>query len=136
MFSFADVRAAQAERQVASTVSGSAASAAAVMARERSDEGSGGAAQTLDGSAAGPAGLPPQRPGQEAAPQAETRVKCTGTVTPEATCGTIRLKLLKIGALITISVRRVRIAMASGCPWTQEWRLAAARLHHARGSPG
>ena len=64
------------------------------------------------------------------------RIGLAHTQFAEATCGTIRLKLLKIGALITISVRRVRIAMASGCPWTQEWRLAAARLHHARGSPG
>ena len=29
-----------------------------------------------------------------------------------ATCGTIRTKLLKIGALVTVSVRRVRVAMA------------------------
>jgi hypothetical protein len=33
-----------------------------------------------------------------------------------ASCGTIRLKLLKIGALVRISVRRIKIAMASGCP--------------------
>jgi len=53
----------------------------------------------------------------------------------EATCGTIRLKLLKIGALVTVSVRRIRFAMASACPYAQEWRLAAARLALARGSP-
>jgi hypothetical protein len=53
----------------------------------------------------------------------------------EATCGTIRLKLLKLGALITISARRVRIAFASACPNAQEWRLAAARLANARASP-
>ena len=35
----------------------------------------------------------------------------------DATCGTIRLKLLKIGALVTISVRRIKLAMASGCPY-------------------
>src|SRR6266516_5034 len=33
-----------------------------------------------------------------------------------ATCGTIRRKLFKIGALVTISVRRIKFAMASGCP--------------------
>ena len=49
----------------------------------------------------------------------------------EATCGTIRLKLLKIGALVTISVRRIRFAMASACPYAQEWRLAATRLAQA-----
>jgi hypothetical protein len=52
-----------------------------------------------------------------------------------ATCGTIRLKLLKIGALVKISARRVKIAFASACPSAAEWSLAAARLAHARGSP-
>jgi hypothetical protein len=46
----------------------------------------------------------------------------------KATCGTIRLKLLKIGALIRVSVRRIKIAMASGCPLAQVWGLAAMRL--------
>ena len=32
----------------------------------------------------------------------------------DATCGTIRLKLLKIGALVRRSVRRIKFAMASG----------------------
>jgi hypothetical protein len=45
-----------------------------------------------------------------------------------ATCGTIRLKLLKIGALVRISVRRVKIAMASACPAALDWRRAAIRL--------
>jgi hypothetical protein len=45
-----------------------------------------------------------------------------------ATCGTLRLKLLKIGALVRISVRRVSIAMASACPWQHEFALAHARL--------
>jgi hypothetical protein len=46
----------------------------------------------------------------------------------EATCGTIRLKLLKIGALVRISVRRIRIAMSSACPSAQIWAVAAVRL--------
>lgn len=45
-----------------------------------------------------------------------------------ATCGTIRLKLLKIGALVCISVRRIKIAMASGCPVARDWGRAAIRL--------
>jgi hypothetical protein len=56
----------------------------------------------------------------------------------KATCGTIRLKLLKIGALVTISVRRIKIAMASGCPVAATWGLAATRLvaaANARASP-
>jgi hypothetical protein len=49
----------------------------------------------------------------------------------QATCGTIRLKLLKIGALVTTSVRRIRIAMASAYPWRDEWELAHALLSAA-----
>lgn len=49
-----------------------------------------------------------------------------------ATCGTIRLKLLKIGAVVTTSVRRVKVAMASAYPWRDEWELAHALLHAAR----
>jgi hypothetical protein len=55
-----------------------------------------------------------------------------------ASCGTIRLKLLKIGALVRISVRRIKIAMASGCPTAEVWGCAAVRLNaaaSARGSP-
>ena len=55
-----------------------------------------------------------------------------------ASCGTIRLKLLKIGALVRISVRRIKIAMASGCPAATAWCDAAVRLNaaaSARGSP-
>jgi hypothetical protein len=46
----------------------------------------------------------------------------------QATCGTIRLKLLKIGALVRISVRRIKIAMASACPAAKDWGRAAIRL--------
>jgi hypothetical protein len=45
-----------------------------------------------------------------------------------ATCGTIRLKLLKIGAIVRFSVRRIKIAMASACPAARDWLLAAIRL--------
>jgi hypothetical protein len=34
----------------------------------------------------------------------------------KATCGMIRLKLLKIGALVKVSLRRIKVAMASACP--------------------
>jgi Transposase DDE domain group 1 len=56
------------------------------------------------------------------------RIGLHGTDLAEATCGTIRLKLLKIGALVRISVRRIRIAMASACPAAPVWSLAAVRL--------
>jgi Transposase DDE domain group 1 len=49
----------------------------------------------------------------------------------EATCGTIRLALLKIGALVRISVRRIKVAMASSCPYQREYAQAHARLRQA-----
>lgn len=59
------------------------------------------------------------------------RIGLAHTQFAAATCGTIRLKLLKIGAQVRISVRRVKIAMASAYPWQQEWALAHARLSNA-----
>jgi hypothetical protein len=56
------------------------------------------------------------------------RIGLKHTQFAKATCGTIRLKLLKIGALVTISVRRVKIAMASACPYAHEFGLAHAFL--------
>ena len=56
------------------------------------------------------------------------RIGLAGTELATATCGSIRLKLLKIGALVTRSVRRVRIAMASSCPDAAVFRLAHTRL--------
>jgi hypothetical protein len=49
-----------------------------------------------------------------------------------ATCGTIRLKLLKIGALVRVSVRRIKIAMASDCPAARDCGRAADRLAAAQ----
>ena len=56
------------------------------------------------------------------------RIGLRDTDFANATCGTIRLKLLKIGALVRVSVRRIRIAMASACPAAQDWGRAAIRL--------
>ncbi|MGH8512568.1 MAG: IS1380 family transposase [Gammaproteobacteria bacterium] len=66
------------------------------------------------------------------------RIALQNTPFAKASCGTIRLKLLKIGALVRTSVRRIKIAMASGCPDAQVWGQAAVRLNaaaSARGSP-
>lgn len=49
----------------------------------------------------------------------------------DATCGTIRLKLLKIGALVRRSVRRIKFAMASGFPRQNEFALAHVYLQRA-----
>jgi Transposase DDE domain group 1 len=48
-----------------------------------------------------------------------------------ATCGTIRLKLLKIGAQVRFSVRRIKVAMASACPYQTEYHLAYLYLKRA-----
>jgi hypothetical protein len=48
-----------------------------------------------------------------------------------ATCGTIRLRLLKLGALVRVSVRRIKIAIASACPAKHEFGLAHAALARA-----
>ena len=66
------------------------------------------------------------------------RIGLAETAFADATCGTIRLKLLKVGALVRISVRRIRIAMASACPAAEDWARAARRLADAakaRASP-
>jgi hypothetical protein len=59
------------------------------------------------------------------------RLALAGTELARATCGSIRLKLLKIGAQVTVSVRRVKIALASSYPWQQVFALAHARLRRA-----
>jgi hypothetical protein len=53
------------------------------------------------------------------------RISLAHTQFANATCGTIRLKLLKAGALVRISVRRVVLAMASACPGSMNspWRV-------------
>jgi hypothetical protein len=56
------------------------------------------------------------------------RIGLAGTQFAKASCATIRLKLLKIGALIQTSVRRIKIAMASACPYQREFAHAHACL--------
>ena len=56
------------------------------------------------------------------------RVGLAHTQFAEATCGTIRLKLFKLAALVRISARRIKFALASAHTYAAEWRLAAVRL--------
>jgi hypothetical protein len=51
--------------------------------------------------------------------QALRRLGLAGTEMARAQCDTIRLKLLKIGAQIRITVRKVWVSMASACPFAQ-----------------
>ena len=59
------------------------------------------------------------------------RIGLEGTELARATCGTIRLKLLKIGALVRVSVRRVKVAFASACPMQGVFATAHGRLRRA-----
>jgi len=51
--------------------------------------------------------------------QALRRLGLRGTQMAKAQCNTIRLKLLKIGAQVKISVRKVWVSLASGCPYLE-----------------
>ena len=59
------------------------------------------------------------------------RIGLAGTQLAQATCGTIRQKLLKIGARVTVSVRRVKLALASACPYRDVFCIAAQALRSA-----
>jgi hypothetical protein len=59
------------------------------------------------------------------------RLALAMTPLAQATCGTIRRKLFKIGALVTISVRRIKIACASACPYKTIFASAHAALSAA-----
>ena len=51
-----------------------------------------------------------------------------GTRLAKAYCGTIRLKLLKIGAVILRNTRRVQFLLSTNHPYQAEFMLAATRL--------
>jgi hypothetical protein len=51
-----------------------------------------------------------------------------GTELASATVGTVRLKLLKVAAQVTVSVRRVYVRLSSAYPWQALFRLCHRRL--------
>jgi len=59
------------------------------------------------------------------------RIGLKHTQFARASCGTIRLKLLKIGALVRTSVRRIKLAMPSAFPYQAEYNAAHAALSAA-----
>jgi hypothetical protein len=59
------------------------------------------------------------------------RIGLRHTQFASATCGTIRLKLLKVGAQVRKSVRRIKVAMASAFPYQAEYHLAYLYLRRA-----
>jgi hypothetical protein len=60
--------------------------------------------------------------------QAFRRIGLTGTEYAKAQCGTIRTRLMKLGALIKISVRRIVISLANACPYADVLRQAWQNL--------
>ena len=53
--------------------------------------------------------------------EALRRLGLQGTEFAQAQATTIRLKVLKIGALIRVTVRKVWIALAGGYPYAERW---------------
>ena len=60
--------------------------------------------------------------------EALRRVGLKGTALAQAPMTTIRLKVLKIGALIRVTVRKGWIALAGGYPYQQVWANTWAQL--------
>ena len=60
--------------------------------------------------------------------EAIRRLGLEGTELARAQCGTIRLKLLKIGAVVTRNTRRVRVMLSSAYPYQGLFVHVAARL--------
>jgi hypothetical protein len=58
----------------------------------------------------------------------ELRVALHGTELARGMVATLRLRLLKIGATVTESLRRVVLSMPSSHPWKDLWMTAASRI--------
>jgi len=56
------------------------------------------------------------------------QVALGGTEMEQAQCDTIRLRLLKLGAVVQVSVRRVVLRLASGCPYQEIFAAAYRNL--------
>ncbi len=60
--------------------------------------------------------------------EALRRLGLKGTALAQAQATTIRLKVLRIGALIRVTVRKVWIALAGGYPYQEVWARIWAQL--------
>src|SRR5947209_362772 len=60
--------------------------------------------------------------------EALRRLGLAGTELARAQCRTTRLKLLKVGALVGVTVRKVWVKMSSGCPYAAVFRQVHANL--------
>jgi hypothetical protein len=57
------------------------------------------------------------------------RLGLEGTQHASAQCTTIRMKLLKIGARIRITVRKVWLSFSESCPYADDFAQILANLH-------
>ena len=64
--------------------------------------------------------------------EALRRLGLAGTELACAQCQTIRLKLLKIGALVRVTVRKVWVRLSSGSPYAAVFRRVHANLARLR----
>ena len=64
--------------------------------------------------------------------EALRRLGLAGTSMAQAQCQTIRLRLLKIGALVQVTVRKVWVRLASSCPSANVFREAFGNLDKLR----
>jgi hypothetical protein len=64
--------------------------------------------------------------------EAMRRLGLAGTELACAQCQTIRSKLLKIGALVRVTVRKVWVKLSSGCPYADVFRQVHANLSRLR----
>ena len=71
---------------------------------------------------------PPTSSGSSSPPSPRSSSLRSGVRLARATAGTLRLKLLKIGARVTVSVRRVKVAMDSAHPSAAAFARVHARL--------
>jgi hypothetical protein len=58
----------------------------------------------------------------------EIRLKAAGTALQNAQVGTLRDRLLKLGAVVKRSFRRIVIHLPLNCPWVSAWRSIAAAV--------
>jgi len=60
--------------------------------------------------------------------EALRRLALRGTALARATCATLRLQLIKIGAVVVQKLSVVRLHLSSHCPWQELFRCARAAL--------
>jgi Transposase DDE domain group 1 len=63
--------------------------------------------------------------------QTVRRLGLAGTPLAQAQCGSIRLWMFKIGALVRVTVRKVWVALASACPYREVFTQVYANLRRA-----